>query len=892
MAAPPAKPWKGDEIRRTFLRFFEERGHQVVASSSLIPANDPTLLFTNAGMNQFKETFLGRETRSYRRACSSQKCLRVSGKHNDLEQVGRTPRHHTFFEMLGNFSFGDYFKAEAIPMAWELVTRTYGLDPSRLWITVFREDDEAFRTWTAGVGLEPERVLRMDEADNFWSMGETGPCGPCSEIHIDRGEKHGCGRPGCAVGCGCDRFMELWNLVFMEFDRGKDGTLRPLAARGVDTGMGLERIASVLQGVESNYDTDLLREILEEGSRLTGVSPGSSPAGDVSLRVIADHARAVTFVIADGVIPANDGRGYVLRRILRRAIRHGRMLGKTEPFLHLLTRKVVDRNADAYPALAESRDLVAQVCLREEERFASTLSVALNLFDELAEKLRGKGEKQVPGGEAFRLYDTFGLPLDLMVDEAESLGLTLDHAGFEREMEQQRSRARKSWKGAGAAERGDSGEFAGLAPTRFLGYEQVSADGCRILALRAGGKRTGVLLEGQSGEVLLDASPFYAEAGGQVGDMGWLTGPQGRAEVLDCKLAAPGIRLHQVRVQAGALSEGDLVAAQVDADRRAETARHHTATHLLHAALREVVGTHVKQAGSLVAPDHLRFDFSHYAPVSPALAGQVEDLVNEVILSDLPVTADEMPLDDALAAGAMALFGEKYGERVRVVRVGRFSTELCGGTHTRSTGELGLFRITGERGISSGVRRVEALSGESSLRRVREDAAILAQLQQLFNVDRAAVPEGVERLLQQNRALAREVEKLKLRLATAGEGESAARVHEVGDVKVLPLYVEGMDKKGLRELADRQRGQMGRGVVALGTNPEPDRGMLLVAVSRDLAGRLDARSIVGELAREFDGRGGGRIDLAEAGGRSTPEGIRRALERTPDVVLRQMEAAK
>jgi alanyl-tRNA synthetase len=884
----PTGSWKGREIRRTFLRFFEERGHQVVPSSSLIPANDPTLLFTNAGMNQFKEAFLGREKRSVPRACSSQKCLRVSGKHNDLEQVGRTPRHHTFFEMLGNFSFGDYFKSEAIPMAWELMTRVYGLDPARLWVTVFREDEDALRIWTREVGVPEPRVLRMDEADNFWSMGDTGPCGPCSEIHIDAGPERGCGRPECSVGCSCDRFMELWNLVFMEFDRQKNGSLLPLAERGVDTGMGLERIASVLQGVESNYDTDLLREVLEEGARLTGASPAEK-ASEVSLRVIADHARAVTFLISDGVIPANDGRGYVLRRILRRAIRHGRMLGTIEPFLHRLTGTVAELNADAYPALAESREFVSQVCRREEERFASTLSVALNLFDEMVTRLKESGTTRIPGSEAFRLYDTFGLPMDLMADEAESLGVTLDHEGFEREMEQQRTRARKSWKGAATPTAGDTSR-AGAKPTLFLGYDRLSADGCRVLALWKAGASDQVLREGESGEVLLDATPFYAEAGGQVGDLGWLTGPEGRAEVLDCKLAAPGVRVHSVKVQSGALRQGDLLAAQVDAGRRAETARNHTATHLLHAALREVVGTHVKQAGSLVAPDHLRFDFSHFAPVAPRLVAQVEDLVNGVILSDVKVTVEEMPLDEALAMGAMALFGEKYGDRVRVIRIGDFSTELCGGTHTGSTGEVGLFKISGERGISSGVRRVEAFSGESSLRRFREDAAILAQLQQMFNVDRAALPEGVERLMQQHRTLTREVEKLRLRLATSEPGDSGGRVHEVRDVKVLPLYVEGIDKKGLRELADRRRGQAGKSVVALGTNPEPDRGMLLVAVSPDLAGRLDARTIVGELAREFEGRGGGRADLAEAGGRSTPEGIRRALDRAPDVVLRQMEA--
>ena len=889
--ATPSGSWPGREVRKTFLEFFHQAGHQIVPSSSLVPANDPTLLFTNAGMNQFKEVFLGNEQRATRRACSSQKCLRVSGKHNDLEQVGRTPRHHTFFEMLGNFSFGDYFKQEAVALAWKLMTGVYGLDPARLWITVFREDEEAHRIWTSEIGVPAERVARMDEADNFWSMGDTGPCGPCSEIHIDRGEAFGCGKPDCRIGCGCERFMELWNLVFMEFDRQSDGTLKPLADRGVDTGMGLERITSVLQGVDSNYDTDLLREILEEGARLTETRPGASPESDVSLRVIADHVRAVTFLIADGVIPSNEGRGYVLRRILRRAIRHGRMLGKTEPFLYRLTERVVDQNLDAYPSLTESRESVAQFCLREEERFASTLSVALKMFDDLVAGVKKKGEKQVSGSDLFRLYDTFGLPRDLMEEEAESLGVSLDQAGFDREMEQQQTRARKSWKGGSLAKIAP-GEWATSPPTQFLGYAQLGAEGSTLLALRKDGKSVEVLRAGETGDVLLDATPFYAEAGGQVADIGWLLGPEGRGEVLDCKFAAPGVRLHTVRVDSGVLKTRDVVSSQVDAARRAEIARHHTATHLLHASLREVLGTHVKQAGSLVAPDHLRFDFSHFAAVGPVLVHQIEDLVNSVVRSDTPIETQEMPLEEALSLGAMALFGEKYGERVRVVRIGDFSLELCGGTHTRNTGELGLVKVIQERGVSSGVRRMEGLSGEAMLRRVREDNEILTHLQQTFNVDRSAIPEGVDKLVQQNRSLSREVEKLRLRLAGEGAQSGGMNIQEIGDVKVLPLYVEGVDKKALRELADRHRGKVGRGVVALGTNPEPDRGMLLVAVSRDLAGQLDARSIVGELAREFEGRGGGRIDLAEAGGRSDAAGIRRALERAGEVVQRQMESGK
>jgi len=864
----------GSEIRERFLAFFESKGHQRVPSSSLVPAQDPTLLFTNAGMNQFKDVFLGKETRAYRRAASSQKCMRVSGKHNDLEQVGRTPRHHTFFEMLGNFSFGDYFKREAIAYAWELLTSKawFGIDPERLWVTVYEDDDEAFGIWSGTIGIPKERIARLGEKDNFWSMGDTGPCGPCSEIHIDRGPEKGCGRPDCNPGHDCGRFMELWNLVFMQFDRQGDGALRPLERKGVDTGMGLERIASVLQGVESNYDTDLFTPILGEAKRLAESEGGwkpeaAHPEDTVALQVIADHVRAMTFLMADGVLPSNEGRGYVLRRIMRRAIMFGRHLGMERPFLCDLSGTVIQVMEGAYSELVSHREPIRAAARREEERFAETLAVGLQRVEELAQRLRKGQQSTIPGPEAFRLYDTFGVPLDLTRDVAQAWNLAVDEAGFERAMQEQRERSRKGMKEVGAS----APAVVERLPVRevpFLGYEGTRLEGARVLALLRGGGRVDELRAGEEGQVLLDRTPFYAEGGGQVGDTGFLTAGGGVAEVRDTQAPLPRLNLHTVVVREGRLRTGDDVVAEVDRPRRLAVMRGHDATHLIHAALRDVVGTHVKQAGSLVTADRFRFDFSHFAPLSEEILRQVEDEVNDVIRQDLPIRASVMPLEEALRRGALAFFGDKYGDQVRVVEVPGFSMELCGGTHAASTGSIGLLKITQERGVAAGVRRVEALAGEGALRELREDRRVIDHLQSALNVERPRLQEGLSKLLEQNRALQREVERLKVSIAAGGAGGAEDEVRDIGGVRVMVRRPEGLDKDALRSLMDKSRERVRSGVIVLWSRRD-DRVTVVTSISKDLIPGLHAGEIVKELATLIDGRGGGKADLAEAGGRST-----------------------
>ncbi|HKQ96641.1 MAG TPA: alanine--tRNA ligase, partial [Candidatus Polarisedimenticolia bacterium] len=728
------------DIRARFLRFFEARGHQVVSSSSLIPAQDPTLLFTNAGMNQFKDVFTGRDQRPYVRAATSQKCMRVSGKHNDLEQVGRTPRHHTFFEMLGNFSFGDYFKKDAIAYAWELLTspKEYGLPKDRLHITIFRDDDEAHALWHKGIGLEASRIVRLDEKDNFWSMGDTGPCGPCSEIHIDRGRGSGpCTSNPCAPGCDCGRFMEIWNLVFMQFDRDRSGTLNPLAKTGVDTGMGLERLSAVMQGVESNYDTDLFTPIVAATAALSKDATGRAPdAGDpttrVALQVIADHVRAMTFLISDGVVPGNDGRGYVLRRIMRRAIRFGRTIGLDRPFLCDLSGTVVAAMESAYPELVAHRTVVAGTARREEERFAETLSIGLQKVESLAAGLIKEGKSVIPGGEAFKLYDTFGVPPDLIRDVAQARAMTVDEAGFAREMEEQRARSRRGMKEIPAAA---TGALATLreTPTEFAGYEATAIETATITAILKGDALADALATGEEGGIILDRTPFYAEAGGQVGDTGFLTAAGGAAEVRDTRAPVRGLPVHAVTVREGRLRVGDVVRAEVDRARRLAVTRGHDATHLVHAALRDVVGTHVKQAGSLVGPDRFRFDFTHHAGLSGDILRDIEELVNDVVRQDLPIRSAVMPIDEALRRGALAFFGDKYGDVVRVIEIPGFSMELCGGTHAATTGTIGVVRLTQERGIAAGTRRVEALTGAGALRDSRDESKALTAAQAALN---------------------------------------------------------------------------------------------------------------------------------------------------------------
>jgi alanyl-tRNA synthetase len=888
------------ETREAFLKYFEGRGHRVVRSSSLIPANDPTLLFTNAGMNQFKDVFTGREKRDNSRATTSQKCLRVSGKHNDLEQVGRTSRHHTFFEMLGNFSFGDYFKKEAIGYAWDLITVGYGLPIERLWLTVFggsesfAPDTEAEELWKRQPGVDPSRVLRYGEKDNFWRMGDTGPCGPCSEIHYDHGPDIGCGRPECDPSCDCDRFVELWNLVFMQFEQRADGTVVGLPAPSIDTGMGLERISAVQQGYANNYDTDLFRPILDAVASAAGTEYRRDDATDVSLRVIADHLRAAAFLIADGVVPSNDKRGYVLRRVLRRAIRHGQLLGFKEPFLHRHVGKVAETMGGTYPELFESAGVIQTLVHREEEQFLRTLSIGTQTLEAEMEKRAagGSADKVLPGDVAFRLYDTFGLPLDLTRDIAAERGFTVDETGFEREMEAQRTRARSSWKG-GAAAREKKGAAHGfpkkLLKKNFAGYKAsaserpiavlgapelpVKMEGARVLALT---KRvndpqppieTDRLLAGEVGQVLLDRTPFYGESGGQVGDTGFLVGPDGSAEVTDTQVLTPGVNVLTVRVIEGALAIDQSLSAEVDARRRRATMRNHTATHLLHAALRDLVGTHVKQAGSLVAPDRLRFDFSHFQPLDGGAVREIEDLVNEKILEDIPLTSEVMPIDKAIRAGAMALFGEKYGEKVRVIRAGDFSVELCGGTHTSRTGEIGPFRLVSEKGISSGVRRVEALTGENAIRRMQDESDLLRRLEQTIGVPRPDLVEGVEKKLSQTRTLQKEIEGLRLKLAQGGGGTAAKEeTAEANGATIVGRRVDGMSQAEMRSLADSLKQRIRSGVVILG-RAEDSKVSLLVSVTGDLSPRVHAGNLVRRLAEMVGGGGGGRADMAEAGGR-------------------------
>ena len=886
-----------NEIRRVFLEFFAARGHRVVGSSPLVLPHDPTLLFANAGMNQFKDVFTGRETREYVRAVSSQKCLRVSGKHNDLEQVGRTPRHHTFFEMLGNFSFGDYFKADAVAWAWELVTQTYGIPEDRLWVTVFGgtaavpADDEAERLWRERAGVRAERILRLGEKDNFWRMGDTGPCGPCSEIHVDLGPELTSVTGPSNPETDARRFLEIWNLVFMQFDQKQDGTLEPLPAPSIDTGMGLERITSVIQGTRSNYDTDLFRPILEATARRAGARyGGTDDAKDVSLRVIADHARALCFLVADGVVPANDKRGYVLRRVLRRAIRHGRKLGIEGPFLHDVAPVVVATLGEVYPEIVAAQPAIAEVARREEERFGETVEAGLALLDESIGKL-GAGSRTLPGAELFRLYDTFGLPLDLAQDVAEERGVALDLEGFEGELAKQRTRAQASWKGGKKeAVAGAWSALAGRHRTVFRGFTEPAVDGVKVAALLGeGGAPAGELVEGAAGEILLEATPFYGEAGGQVGDTGWIVSPHARLRVADTHRPAPGLIASKVVVEDGRVAPGDYVTAEIDRDRRAAIARHHTATHLLHAALRDIVGTHVKQAGSLVAPDRLRFDFSHFAGLTERAISDIEASVNRRILEDIAIQTEEMPIDAALKSGAMALFGEKYGENVRVVSVGTFSKELCGGTHCARTGEIGAFFLTHERGIASGTRRVEAMGGEAALEKSRADHQILKRMEDLLSVPRAEVTVELTRRLDQLKSLQRELEQQRVRTIKDQLARQAEHPEVISGVRLLAARVDGLGSQETRLLADGLRGKLGSGIVVLG-RAEGEKASLLVAVTEDLKGRIGAGDLVRELAQIIGGGGGGRSDLAEAGGKDASR-LDEALSASRQAVARRAGAS-
>ncbi|HOC16878.1 MAG TPA: alanine--tRNA ligase [Vicinamibacterales bacterium] len=890
------------EIRASYLDFFARNGHRVVASSPLVPANDPTLLFTNAGMNQFKDVFLGRERREYTRAASSQKCMRVSGKHNDLENVGPSPRHHTFFEMLGNFSFGDYFKTDAIAFAWTLLTEVWQLPPERLHATIFRHwdkvpqvprDEDAHAIWRKY--LPAERISELGE-DNFWAMGDTGPCGRCSEVHYFRGDHLPCPEPVClGVACSCDRYVEIWNNVFMEFDRQPDGTLNPLPAPSIDTGMGLERITAVLQGVLSNYDTDLFTPLLGAIGALAGARYGGSmEPRDVSMRVIADHARAATFLIADGVVPSNEFRGYTLRRIMRRAMTHGKHLGMTEPFLHRLVAVLAGEMGDAYPELREQREYVERMIHAEEERFESVLRIGLPKLEDSLERAAAAGGV-LAGDEAFRLYDTFGVPRDFIEDMAGQRGVAVDRAGFERAMEGQKEKARArhafGLATAGSAALEAATETLRGRPDQFEGYRTTRLDNLAVIALLdEDGRPVPELREGQGGYLALDRTPFYAEAGGQVSDTGAITstsGARARVEGL-VRVGADRPRLHEVVVESGTISDRDTLVAEVDEELRNATRRNHTATHLLHAALRQVLGSHVKQAGSLVAPDRLRFDFVNPDPVTSEQLAEIERLVNAEILRNTPVETEVRATEEAIAAGAMALFGEKYGDRVRVVSVPGFSQELCGGTHVAATGDIGCFVIVHESGVAAGQRRIEALTGHGALQFYREQRRTLAGVLEALKVPADQAAGAIERLQADLKRLSRENSQLKVQLATASLAGAPATAAtpagqaDAGGITLVARRVQGLDKAGLGQMADSLKNQVKSGVVVLASEND-GRVAIVVSVTKDLVPKIHAGQIVKRLAPMVGGGGGGRPDFAEAGGKD-PSGIERMLEEARGVV--------
>ncbi|WP_010341309.1 alanine--tRNA ligase, partial [Xanthomonas sacchari] len=862
----PAK-FSTSQIRSDFLDFFKGKGHTIVPSAPLVPGNDPTLLFTNSGMVQFKDVFLGAEKRSYVRAADVQRCLRAGGKHNDLDSVGYTARHHTFFEMLGNWSFGDYFKKDAIAWAWELLTQVWKLPAERLLVTVYHTDDEAYALWRDMIGVPAERIVRIGDnkgapyaSDNFWQMADTGPCGPCTEIFYDHGAHIAGGPPGSPDEDG-DRFIEIWNLVFMQFDRQPDGTLVPLPAPCVDTGMGLERLAAILQHVHTNYEIDLFQTLIRKASELTG----TADLENKSLRVIADHIRACAFLIVDGVLPSNEGRGYVLRRIIRRALRHGWMLGVRQPFFSKLMPTLVELMGVAYPELTAAQDTVLRALQAEEERFAETLDAGMKIFEDVAAKAQGG---VIAGEDAFRLYDTYGFPLDLTQDIARERDLRVDEQGFETAMDEQRRRAREAGKFGGGVQL-PADLVATLAPTVFLGYDSLQADGLRVVALLKDGRPVQSAQAGDAVIVLTDKTPFYAESGGQVGDLGTLTAAGTRLTVTDTQKFAGQFHGHVGTLEEGSLKVGDLLAGQVDAERRGATILNHSATHLLHAALREVLGTHVQQKGSLVAPDRLRFDFSHFQPIAAEELALIERKVNQQVRANNAAEVHQMGMQEALDFGAMALFGEKYGERVRVLKMGDYSTELCGGTHVGRTGDIGLFKITSEGGVSAGVRRIEAVTGQGALDYVAAEEARLREAADLVGGNSHDVVDKIRQLGDRYKRMERELEALKAKLASGATADLAGSAVDVAGVKVLAVRLEGFDAKALRDAMDRLKQQLGDSVIVLAGASE-GKVALVAGVNGSPMGRVKAGELLSHIAGQISGKGGGRPDLAQGGGEDGP----------------------
>jgi len=855
-----------NQIRQDFLDFFKSKGHAVVASSSLVPGNDPTLLFTNAGMVQFKDVFLGGEKRSYKRAVSSQRCVRAGGKHNDLDQVGYTARHHTFFEMLGNFSFGDYFKRDAMAYAWELLTEVWKLPKEKLLVTVYHTDDEAFAIWRDVAGVPEDRIIRIGDnkgapyaSDNFWQMADTGPCGPCTEIFYDHGAHIAGGPPGSPDEDG-DRYIEIWNNVFMQFDRQPDGTLVPLPAPCVDTGMGLERLAAVLQHVHSNYEIDLFQALIRRAAELTN----TQDLENKSLRVIADHIRACSFLIVDGVLPSNEGRGYVLRRIIRRALRHGWMLGVRGSFFHKMVGALVEQMGEAYPELREKQAMVDAALRAEEERFAETLDQGMRIFDEVAARSSG----EIPGADAFRLYDTYGFPVDLTADMARERGMGVDMAGFESAMEKQREQARAASKFASAGTL-SADVVASLSPTEFIGYEDLEGEQLKVIALLREGASVQALNEGEHGILILDRTPFYAESGGQVGDHGQLGTGSARFEVRDTQKLAGVFHGHVGHVSSGTLKVGDVLAARVDSARRQSTVLNHSATHLLHAALRDVLGTHVQQKGSLVAPDRLRFDFSHFQALSAEELKTIEDMVNAEVRRNVAAEVHHMGMQEALDFGAMALFGEKYGDRVRVLRMGHFSTELCGGTHVQRTGDIGLFKILSEGGVAAGVRRIEAVTGEGALAYVREEEQRLGEIAELVGASKAEVGAKLRQLLDRQKQLEKTLEQMKAKSAANAALELADSAIDLGGFKLVAARLDGLDAKALRDSVDVLKNKLVDAVILLATGSE-GKASLAAGVAGAAQGKVKAGDVVSFVAAKINGKGGGRPDMAQGGGEDGP----------------------
>ena len=873
----------GNEVRQLFLDYFARHHHQVVRSASLVPQDDPTLLFTNAGMVQFKRTFLGEEKRPYNRATTSQKCVRAGGKHNDLENVGYTARHHTFFEMLGNFSFGDYFKEKATEFAWDLLTTGYGLPAEKLWVSIYLDDDEAHELWEHHIGVPAERIVRFGEEENFWSMGDTGPCGPCSEIHLDRGEATGCGRPECKLGCECDRFLEIWNLVFMQFNRDESGEMTPLPRPSIDTGLGLERMAAVMQDVETNFDTDLIMPIIRKTEDLAEKAFGQSHEVDVAMKVIADHSRAAAFLIGDGILPSNEGRGYVLRRIMRRAIRYGRNIGLMDPFLHTTAAKVFEVMRPAYPELGEASAFITSIIQNEEKRFGETLDKGLRLLNEELADIRARGQSEVPGALIFKLYDTYGFPVDIVRDVVRDEGMSLGMDQFDREMDAQRIRSRKVSRFTETVDAYRDLSAAGIKP-EFTGYELLSDEGT-VLTVVVDGREVDTAEAGQTIEVVTDRTPFYGESGGQTGDCGKITG-ENLEMVVDETIKDPtGLIIHKGTILSGTIRKKQAVTLSVDIDKRADTACNHTATHILHAALRKILGDHVKQAGSLVTPDRLRFDFTHPARVPREALVRIETEVNARIRSNTAVETDEMDAETAFKSGATALFEEKYGDRVRVISLADFSRELCGGTHTVRTGDIGLFKIVSESSVASGVRRIEALTGPAALRQTQKVEGYLTEISGLLRTTPETITERVDKLLADQRAGVKQIEQLKASLAAQKVGGgNETEIEAINGVQTIIRTIAVDSPAALRDLADRLIDRLESGIVVLGAESS-GKAQLIVKITKDLTDRYHAGKIIKSIAAEVGGSGGGRPDMAQAGG-SQPENLSGALEKAREMIAR------